>query len=168
MNELIKSEARKIATKWCEEDNQPRSYDHTYHGVIKGAEYILELSKMDNEEAFKDYCYAEQIDDETHQFDMDEAKHLWIAAAKLKDVEIVKWKKKAQASIDNSVLNTMEALEEKLNNCAERNMKHKVEVMMLEEKLKVSVEIIKELQAMKGVPHLDDHFEFLEKIKGEK
>ena len=31
-------------------------------------------------EGFEDYCYKEQIDDETHQFDIDEAKSLWQAA----------------------------------------------------------------------------------------
>lgn len=39
--------------------------------------------------------------------------------------------------------------------------------VMRDEKLKIAVEIIKELQSMDNVPHLDHHFEFLAAINGD-
>ena len=54
-----------------------------------------------------------------------------------------------------------------IDSLSARNKELEAKNEELEKKLGIAVEVIKELQSIDGVPHLDHHFEFLAAIKSE-
>ena len=84
MNELIKSEAEKYAPS-----SKYVQADRLQQGFTAGFNRCLELAKMDNEEAFEKYWESFEVTPHVSYNRKFLANHIFLAAAKLKDVEIM-------------------------------------------------------------------------------
>ena len=107
MNELIKSEAEKYASL----EDYPNNH-WLRVGFKDGFNRCLELAKMDNEEEFEYYWNNEPSDLFNGELERDH-KITFLAAARLKDVEIMELKNKLTSLNDQQMWINIK-LEEKL------------------------------------------------------
>jgi hypothetical protein len=97
MNEIEKAAreyASKLAEKWCEEDNQPASYQHPYHGATEGFKaghaYALSMASDGFDEYLNNFLpEVGSIDETMSRIELEKAilPH-WQAACEYKQKEI--------------------------------------------------------------------------------